>query len=75
MPLDIAPGDRSARGAVATPRGAALAFLLILALLGWLPARAGPPAEVGPEDVPADNRFDTGRMVSSLVVPDRKSVV
>ncbi|HEV7432696.1 MAG TPA: amidohydrolase family protein, partial [Steroidobacteraceae bacterium] len=25
--------------------------------------------EVGPEDVPADNRFDTGRMISSLVVP------
>ena len=27
------------------------------------------PAETGPEDVPADNRFDTGRMTSSLVVP------
>ena len=26
-------------------------------------------AEVGPEDVPADNRFDTARMNSSLVVP------
>lgn len=25
--------------------------------------------EAGPEDVPTDNRFDTGRMISSLVVP------
>jgi len=27
------------------------------------------PVEMGPEDVPAENRFDTSRMVSSLVVP------
>jgi len=27
------------------------------------------PAETGPEDVPADNRFDPARMVPSLVVP------
>ena len=26
------------------------------------------PAEVGPEDVPSDNRFDTARMASTLVV-------
>jgi hypothetical protein len=31
--------------------------------------KASPPAEVGPEDVPADNRFDTARMLSTLVVP------
>ena len=32
-------------------------------------APAQEPAETGPEDVPADNRFDPGRMHSSLVVP------
>ena len=42
-----------------------LAMLLVVGPL----ASAQAPAEAGPEDVPADNRFDTGRMISSLVVP------
>jgi uncharacterized protein len=50
-----------------------LAVMLLLSLSSWLAlgavALAQPPAEVGPEDVPADNRFDTSRMISSLVVP------
>jgi predicted TIM-barrel fold metal-dependent hydrolase len=63
----------NARGANVRPRGARLAYLaVIMALAGWSLVRADPPAEVGPEDVPADNRFDTGRMVSSLVVPQTK---
>ena len=54
----------------AVTRSAVLAFLaLIMIGPAGSPARAGEPAEVGPEDVPADNRFDTGRMVSSLIVP------
>ena len=32
-------------------------------------AVAQAPVETGPEDVPADNRFDPARMVPSLVVP------
>jgi uncharacterized protein len=44
---------------------ACLAFLLSAAPC----ALAGLPAEVGPEDVPSDNRFDTARMDSRLVVP------
>jgi uncharacterized protein len=32
-------------------------------------AQAQAPVETGPEDVPADNRFDPARMVPSLVVP------
>lgn len=48
------------------------AVLCLLFALGWAGgpgALAHEPSEVGPEDVPADNRFDTGRMISSLVVP------
>jgi len=48
------------------------AVLCLLFALGWAGgpgALAQEPSEVGPEDVPADNRFDTGRMISSLVVP------
>ena len=49
-------------------------------LVAWLScgeasrAQAQPPApaETGPEDVPADNRFDTARMVPSLVVPQTR---
>ena len=55
------------------PRLAALLCLLPGAWLAGSPsARAAPPTEVGPEDVPADNRFDTARMISSLVVPQTK---
>ena len=50
-----------------------IAALLCLLQGAWLAAApaalAAPPTEVGPEDVPADNRFDTARMISSLVVP------
>ncbi len=43
---------------------------VLLAFLGLASAAlAQAPAETGPEDVPADNRFDPGRMVPSLVVP------
>lgn len=47
-------------------------------LVAWLAcgeasrAQAPAPAETGPEDVPADNRFDTARMVPSLVVPQTR---
>jgi uncharacterized protein len=44
-----------------------LAVLAALALAGG--ARAQDVAESPPEDVPADNCFDTGRMESTLVVP------
>ena len=49
------------------------AWLCLLQLAVWAigpaTALADPVAEVGPEDVPAENRFDTARMNSSLVVP------
>jgi uncharacterized protein len=49
-----------------------IAALLVVQLAAWLAgspaARAAQATEVGPEDVPADNRFDTARMISSLVV-------
>jgi predicted TIM-barrel fold metal-dependent hydrolase len=56
------------------PAGARLtAALLGLQLGAWWAGcpqvLAQEPAEVGPEDVPADNRFDTARMNSTLVVP------
>jgi uncharacterized protein len=38
-------------------------------LAGAPGALAASAAEVGPEDVPTDNRFDTARMNSTLVVP------
>lgn len=56
-------------------------LLMLGGLLGDLPVAlaqdanpaasgaATAPAETGPEDVPADNRFDPARMVPSLVVP------
>jgi predicted TIM-barrel fold metal-dependent hydrolase len=61
-----AAGPVSARA----PRWCAL-LCLPLAIGGAVcpAARGQEPAETGPEDVPADNRFDTGRMRSSLVVP------
>jgi predicted TIM-barrel fold metal-dependent hydrolase len=40
------------------------AIALVLATGAW----AQDPPEKGPDDVPADNRFDPGRMTSSLVV-------
>jgi hypothetical protein len=49
-------------------RSAAL-VCLALWLQGCPAALAQQPEESGPEDVPADNRFDTARMTSSLVVP------
>ena len=64
---------RAASASSASTRWALLACLpMIVSLTGGAAARAGQAAEVGPEDVPADNRFDTGRMVSSLVVPQTK---
>ncbi len=49
------------------------AWLCLLQLaasaMGPSTALAEPVAEVGPEDVPAENRFDTAPMNSSLVVP------
>jgi len=64
---------RAAGARSASTRWGLLACLpMIVSLIGGSAARAGQAAEVGPEDVPADNRFDTGRMVSSLVVPQTK---
>ena len=66
-----APQARPNRSTVTAARRRAAVLFLQLAL-GWAGgpgALAQQPPEVGPEDVPADNRFDTGRMISSLVVP------
>ncbi len=58
------------RSPAAARRGAALLWLqLVLGLAPGSGALGQEPAEVGPEDVPADNRFDSARMISSLVVP------
>ncbi len=50
------------------PRAAGLGAALALALSA-VPLAAQEVPEQRPEDVPADNRFDPGRMVSTLVVP------
>jgi predicted TIM-barrel fold metal-dependent hydrolase len=63
------PPSAPARSRRATARR--IAALLCLQGTLWSaswPGVAQEPAEVGPEDVPTDNRFDTARMVSSLVV-------
>jgi uncharacterized protein len=49
--------------------GALLGLTIVVWLAGSALALAQEPVETGPEDVPADNRFDPGRMHSSLVVP------
>ena len=46
-----------------------VALLLLAFLASGQGALAQAPAETGPEDVPAENRFDPARMVPSLVVP------
>jgi len=50
-------------------RVAALSLAILLGGITCALAQVPPPAETGPEDVPADNRFDPARMVPSLVVP------
>jgi len=48
------------------------AIVVVVLALAASRARAQDPSEKGPEDVPADNRFDPGLMTSTLVVPRKK---
>jgi predicted TIM-barrel fold metal-dependent hydrolase len=70
MTVRPAPQQTTGRATLTHARRTTAVLCLQLAL--WLAACPAAltqePAEVGPEDVPADNRFDPGRMISSLVV-------
>ncbi len=66
----LGAGQGAARCPIRARRGALVLCLQLAAGLATGPVSWGQePADVGPEDVPADNRFDSGRMISSLVVP------
>ena len=70
--LDARQEPKAPIRTVARRFGVLLGLQLAAGLVGFPCALAQQPTEEGPEDVPADNRFDTGRMISSLVVAQTK---